>query len=435
MAGYGSISQSSAQLIAGSLSSVSVAAKLGTGAFDSSSSGAVLPAIISTLQALSSSQLGQFTTPGEAPVAVTSDNIAMSVSLVHPTAGNSTPSLAGITAPGAGSVFAPLPPGALAAANGSAVNTVFMSLAFDPWAADNAASAARAGTTGAPLPSTGMTRLAFSSPGGVAVPVVDLLHPIAFTLPVVSASNGTRAACSWWNASAGVYATRGCVALPNPLPPNHTAYWVSNYTTPTDGALASAWNISGPLLANCTERVLDCPALTAAGTGGKLYFNPWNPFDDGAVACDNTTGPLRVFYGPACEVWRPENAYNCSWVAALQAFQGAGCVAPEEATQCLCRHLTDFVAVRTPTIAVASVSQLTSLSAADVFVKLRFLLYVVAGLFAFMNAGIALGYIVDARERKKTLKRLLKAECGFEQLPNGVWCVQMLRVPIYAALF
>ena len=86
-----------------------------------------------------------------------------------------------------------------------------------------------------------------------------------------------------------------------------------------------------------------------------------------------------------------------------------------------CRHLTDFVAVKKPTIAVCSASQMSSLSADDVFNKLRFLLSVIVGLFGCMNLGAGIAWASDVRQRSRLLKRVQGQEFGFKLTPGGAW--------------
>jgi hypothetical protein len=78
---------------------------------------------------------------------------------------------------------------------------------------------------------------------------------------------------------------------------------------------------------------------------------------------------LRVYYGAACALWRPDNAASCHWDNALQTFRGAGCVFSAAPTSCACRHLTDFAACRVPTIQTCSLSDMTSLGAMAVSVS------------------------------------------------------------------
>lgn len=294
-----------------------------------------------TLEVLSASQMKQFDVPGEAPVVITTPQIQMAVSLEPPGPGSRIFNQP-LTAPGSGSAFDPLPADALNAAGDNPVQTTFLSLAFDPHGGSS--------TDGS---SSGMTRLAFGT-GGAEVPVAGLEVPITFTLPRAPLVNGTSAQCSFWNADDGEYQTAGCTQIPNPLPLNHTGFWVNGTVTITDEDLAGAWNISanvtgGPSLVReepllllthasalaqlqhalavchrladprqylssrlasqldgCTQAILDCQGNPDA----KLYLNPMNPFGDGAVSCVNVTRPLRVFYGECHRVAR--SRVNCA---------------------------------------------------------------------------------------------------------------------------
>ena len=419
------ISANSAQLITGALTGVS--ASVNTSAPDGGAS--TLGKVLGTLGSLGSSQLSQVA-PGEPPQTVSTKSIQMSVLLDHPCPPpptNCTSLLSGpLSAPGSAAAFSAPPAGALAGAGGAPVATTFISLAFDPNGGSNASAGVATG---------GLARLAFSS-GGVKLNVSGLATPITFNLSAPASTGGganasnTSVSCSFWNPDAGSYQTKGCVGLPNPFPAGHHVAWVPGVQTPNDTALAWAWNISWDrssgspnLVAGCKQGVLDCETL---GPAGKLYLNPMNPFADGAVSCVNVTIPLRVFYGPACSLWQPNNSAGCSWNALKQVFEGPGCARSGASQSCMCRHLTDFVAVKKPTIAVCSISQLTSLSAADVFVKLRFLLYCVAGLFVFMLGGAIVAWGVDLATQRRLLKMLRQPDFGFQELrgPRGaepVW--------------
>ena len=334
---------------------------------------------------------------------------------------------------------------------------------------------------------SGVTRLVLGLTGSGPVSVSGLVSPVLFTLPGVAPPNGTQASCTFFNNATQALDTRGCASLPSPAPANHVVFFKPGFQAPNDTALAWAWDVNGSLAANCSQTVLDCNATPTR----KIYLDPFNPFTLGAVSCPNgSTQVLRVFYGTACGLWNPANAYNCSWNAVKQTFEGGGCLAASK-TRCMCRcvcprprvlptrqaspapgsaplpdrhrsrigtapgsaplpdrhrapsrssparscrrkpyaagtaavtasgslrcfpwrrhhssvvgakaacesarvasgacrHLTDFVAVRKPTIAVCSVSQLTSLSADDVFNKLRFLLFVICALFGGASAA------------------------------------------------
>lgn len=85
------------------------------------------------------------------------------------------------------------------------------------------------------------------------------------------------------------------------------------------------------------------------------------------------------------------------------------------------RHLTDFVAVRKPNIAVASMSQMTSLSADDVFNKLRFLAIAIAVLFGLMNFGAVAAAIQERSSRRRFLTLMQREQFGFTEQPCGAW--------------
>jgi hypothetical protein len=55
-----------------------------------------------------------------------------------------------------------------------------------------------------------------------------------------------------------------------------------------------------------------------------------------------------------------------SWDNIKQSFNGGGCVAVGDSTQCMCRHLTDFAAARKPKIATCSASDMMALNPGDI---------------------------------------------------------------------
>ena len=277
-----------------------------------------------------------------------------------------------LTAPGSASSFAPMPEGLLPTT--TPLVTQFFSLKFDP----NSGS-----TVGGAASNSGVTRLAFTNPDGSPVPVANAAAPILFALPRVLLDPDSQAMCTYWDPVTKTYPTHGCIGVPNPQPPNHTLAFIPGYQTPDDTSLASAWNISGPLVDGglCNVLVIDCNSDapcngTVVGRSCKVYPNPRNPLVYPAVACPavanvsnssvaNATAPLqpvlRVFYGQFCPLWQ-DNEYNCSWDNIKQSFNGGGCVSAGDSTQCMCRHLTDFAAARKPKIATCSLSDMTSLS-------------------------------------------------------------------------
>ena len=278
-----------------------------------------------------------------------------------------------LTAPGSPSAFSPMPAGLLPPTT-SPVVTQFLSLAFD---------ANSAGAAASNMSVAGTTRLAFTNPDNTPIVVANAQKPILFSLPKVNLVGETQASCAWWDPVALKYSTQGCSGVPNPQPPNHTLAFIPNYMTPNDTSLASAWNISGPLYdtATCGVLVIDCNSNapcngTTVGRSCKVYPNPRNPLVFPAVTCPplgnvsnssaaNATAPLqpvlRVFYGQFCPLWQADNVYNCSWDNIKQSFNGGGCVAIGNTTECMCRHLTDFAAARTPKIKTCSASDMMAL--------------------------------------------------------------------------
>ena len=279
----------------------------------------------------------------------------------------------------------------------------------------------------------GVTRLAFSTATG-PMEVSNASTPITFTLPAVSNSGtSTQAVCSFYDTVAQAYSTAGCIGVPNPGPANHTLAFVPGYQTPSDASLANAWNISGPMLAGCQTTVIDCSLADPP----VIYPDPRQPLVIPAVSCPvNATKPpvLRVFYGTNCQLWQPSNPYNCSWNNTLQAFNGTGCVATGNVTQCMCRHLTDFAAARTPKLTTCSLSDMLSLNPADIVTKLRMLFIVVITLFGVMNLGAVVGFILDVRARKQLVQQLQRPEAEFVEMPGGVWTWTFRQLPLKSSV-
>lgn len=93
-----------------------------------------------------------------------------------------------------------------------------------------------------------MTRLAFGAQGGSEVPVDGLEVPITFTLPRAPLENGTSAKCTFWSEADKEFRTQGCTQLPNPLPFNHSAFWIADAKVIDDEDIHSIWNITGPMV-------------------------------------------------------------------------------------------------------------------------------------------------------------------------------------------
>ena len=77
---------------------------------------------------------------------------------------------------------------------------------------------------------------------------------------------------------------------------------------------------------------------------------------------------------------------------------------------------------------------MTSLSAADIVTKLRFLFIVVLTLFCVMNAGAVFGLMMDLSHRRSVLKGAMTPALGFEELPGGVWTWKLYQNPLTKAV-
>jgi hypothetical protein len=365
------------------------------------SSGGTLSAVLDVLGALAGSQASGLAVPGQAAATVMTSALSMLVAL---DAADSPRLLQQpITAPGSASSFDPLGPDALAAANGAAVSTVFLSTRFD-------------GHGGASSNNTGgMTRLAFSS-GGEALTVAGLSTPILFSMPASTLAADQQASCAWWDDAAAAYITAGCTALPSPHPPGHDLAFAPGFVASGPGSLALAWSIRGPLLAGCEEAVLDCGNATQRAAP-LLLGAPVGV----ALGCGRSTSAvLRAFTGARCALSNATGDAACAWNAPSQAFAGAGCV-PAAQTRCACLHLTDFTSAPAVKIPVASLADMLSYSAADIVTKLRLLFILVISLFGAMHVGGVIALLMDVRERARVNTRLCDEACGFRVTADGAW--------------
>ena len=385
---------------------------------------AVSPSVLATVagvvSSLASNLLSALTTPGAAPVTVSSPLIQLSVAL--DTAGpDSRLFSAPLSAPGSQSSFAPLPAGLFGGGSrrrrllaDAGVRTLFSSLAFDPH------------TQGAS--NAGITTLAFSTAAG-ELNVSGLSVPIRFALPPVPLSDGAKAQCQWWNKAMQSYSIVGCSSLPDPLPPGHNVSWKPGFTVNSDAELAAAWSITGPLVAapsQCVFEVLDC---SVANNTRAVFPNPARPFDFPAVRCNASisTEPILVISGSTCALIQEDNAYGCFWNNAKHAFEGAGCVASGGPVQCACRHLTEFAGKNVPALPTADLSEMMSLSPADLLTKLKRLFIAVICLFCGMHVGAGVAFVQDAGERRRLLSKLQLPDVGFEETKDGAWCVHARR--------
>ena len=350
------ISPAASAGVAAGLSSVASAAL----APNSPVSPAVLQRVSNVVSSLATSLLAALSTPGAAPVTVSSPLIQLSVALdvVGP---DSRLFSAPLTAPGSKSSFAPLPADIFAGtsrrrrllADDTGVRTQFSSLAFDPHTQDPN--------------STGTTTLAFSNSATGELDISGLSAPILFALPKVPLADGRKAQCQFWDKAAAAFSIVGCASLPDPLPRGHTASWKPGFTVASDAEMAGAWNFSGPLVAapsRCLFEVLDC---AAANNTRSVYPNPAKPFQFPAVRCNASisTEPILVISGSACALIQEDNAYGCYWNNSKHAFEGAGCVASGGPVQCACRHLTEFTGKSAPSLPTASLSDMVGLVRAN----------------------------------------------------------------------
>jgi hypothetical protein len=370
----------------------------------------LLQAAVDVVDVLSDSLLRTFTTPGEAPVLITTPAIQMYLALDQAGAGSGSRLFSqGISAPGALSAFQPLPAGIFDGLDVSGgVRTQFASFSFDMHQLQAVNS------------STGVTRLVFtSSADGTELPVANLSAPVLFSLPPLAAADGLKAQCQFWEVAAGTYSTAGCAWLPNPTPRNHTVRLKAKFTAANDADIVRTWDIDGALTAGCRERLLDC----AAPGQPAMFADPSRPFSSRALRCDAAVGtaPVRIFMGAACALIQPDNAYGCFWNNTGQTFQGAGCVASGGPVSCACRHLTDFSSASEPSAPMVSVEDLVLLRPADIVKQLRWLLIVVASLFGAMHVGAGAGFVLDARERRAFVTALQRHEVGFCPTLDGAW--------------
>jgi hypothetical protein len=343
------VSPAAAQSVAAALSSVALAPSAAAGSGGASPSNN-FGAVLSVLDSLSSSQASGMSVPGQDAATVSTATIQMSVALCAVDADSPLFS-APLSAPGSNSSFDPLPPGALDAAGGAPVSSTFLSLAFD---AHTSASGAPSNNTG------GVTRLAFSNTDGAPLSVSNLTTPLLFTLPVSALAPGQRASCAWWDDAAGNYSTRGCASLPSPSPPGHELSFVPGFVASGPASLATAWNISGPLLDGCTPAFLDCTNATQRASGSLQVGAA------GAVTCGDASDIIvHAYLGAGCALADTANASVCAWDAVTQAFTGTACV-PASVTRCMCTHLTDFTSSQEVNIPVCSLSDLVGLNPADI---------------------------------------------------------------------
>ena len=410
----------------------------------------VLRPVLAAMTTLATTLQAQLTVPGEVPVEVIAPAIQAQVALDvgTPSPGrytrlfNST-----IGSSGSPARFGSLASDALAGSNLTAVNTSFHYMTFDP----------HSGSTNG----TGNIRLLLSGPNGSAVPVRNLSQPITIVQPALNASqlaSGSGAAvCTFWNTAQQVYSSDGCLGLPNPVPPGINVSFSpvpagSGSSLLTLMTALSFGPVQSPLLAGCRRTMLDCTSASAGSL--TAYLNPSNPlasipqWGPTRVQCpqagstpvglggtlSSSARVLLVYWGSTCQLWQANNTARCFWNATGQSFQGPGCVPSTAPSQCLCSHLTDFSVLTFPNIPVATPTQLLAVSPKDIVTKLRFLFFLIFGLFIGMHIGCLAGLGVDIRRKRVVLATLTSPDLGFTALPNGVWTWAVLQDPLTDAL-
>jgi len=371
------------------------------------------------------------------PFTASSPTIYASVQVLFPSAGAA---LAIALVPGSPSAFQPIPAAALADAGGAVrrlsqyssrqpIMVRFHSLIFDPYGGNA---------------TTGSTRLELSTLAGAVLEVANTTAPIRLSLPSVPhIPAGSQAVCSFWDTPTLAYSTSGCIALPSPQPPGHIVAFMPGFSTPSDTSLMSAWSITGPLVSRgCQQVVLDCGSdsdCDGPGEWGKrctVFLDPRNPTNSPAITCPSSGAPvvMRIFYGASCALVNPANALNCSWSNTHQSFQGDGCTIAPGATQCMCRHLTDFASSHRVALPVCSVTQLAALEPSDLYTRLKLLLDIIVSMFVLMHIGGACAALYENQQRKYITRLVCSPAMGFEETFSGSWTWRLEQAPLTKAV-
>jgi hypothetical protein len=327
----------------------------------------------------------------------------------------------GFTSPGSSAVVNPLPAAVvlgLTGSDGGSATAVFYTLDFDP-------HLGLANTTG-------VMHLSFTNADGTPA-VVNGSSLITFTLPGVVLPTGTVAVAQFWDGSA--YDTLGCVAFPNPAPAGVNISWIPDFFVADASHVPFAWTLdaSSPVMDGCVQVLLNCS--DEATRSQLVSFSPHLSIGDPVIGCDGLSGPHRVLVGSYCSLWQ-HNASGCYWDVPTQQFQGAACIAVNY-TEMATTHLTDFIGASKPSLAVASVSDIAGLRPADL-VRLRVLIYVVAGTFAVTQVvSFALSF-ADRSQQSAASRRCVSPALGFTALPadegvNEVWTWRLIQEPMGTA--
>lgn len=289
----------------------------------------------------------------------------------------------------------------------SRVGTIMITTAFDPHAA----------AVGDAL-GLGITRLQFKEMDNFGELAVNSLPAaVTFSLPLgPDLGPDYQPQCQFWDPQLNSYSTRGCAAVPVTPPGMEIA--IDRKLAASGLSINASWVMTGSLakdlLANCTRTILDCPR----DTGKKVYLDPFRPLSIPAVQCaPGRSLKMLVFNGTGCKIWNPERT-PCYWNATAQGFSG-NC-GNRANLQCACTHLTDFQGGTGIKLQVASLQQMLSLSADDIFVKQRMFAGIVFGLFGLMLLAAGALFPVDLRVRQAALANLKKRDFGFRSF-GGAW--------------
>ncbi|KAK3271689.1 hypothetical protein CYMTET_19974 [Cymbomonas tetramitiformis] len=215
-----------------------------------------------------------------------------------------------------------------------------------------------------------VTTIALSNDDGIEVAVHNLTKPIDLNLTVeINAPEGQQRraedlplTCSFWDTEREVYATEGCVTLPNPTPPGAALFWREEVwealgkgekDREAGVSMEGSWGWHhGSLLAGCVE-----------------WYGVADPWYNG------TDIGQRKYRGEGCAASDVENQARCAWNWTVAGFMGTGC---ELATvlHCRCNHLTDFKVLdsvgsfeQTPEMNLLTIEDLTSFNAEEDFAK------------------------------------------------------------------
>ena len=296
---------------------------------------------------------------------------------------------------------------------------------------------------GAPVMQTAFTRLQASSSGGGASAMSAAASP---PLVVPTASPAPIAAVFLTNVPAGgatcsapANASAACAALPAVIPADH---WVQfNTSDPWN----PSWILYGPLTAGCTRIFLNCTSdvgsqYTFLGESQlappRVYLSPDGfPFGESALQCvpasnlssSNSavlfggSAKSQAFYGESCELWRPDNKYNCYWDAPSQQFLGPGCVVSSPGLTCMCAQ---FPVAMVPLAAPAALEEVVSQNLGmPIPSQVPLVLIEIVG--AIGCCGILLVFVVGLRIARRSdnvgVGHLRVPEVGYVTSTEGAW--------------